>query len=349
MVTTAPDNDLSELDRMKSQLEKAHEEAKLLKEKVEEMKDEKQALLDSFMEQIEQTTDIQFQRDELQQKLDNLLLQMQSSSPEHKQEINIVSYSDVELLTHKMLGTGAWGYVIEGKFRGKTVAVKCLHKSILSDFSIGHLQREISIMSDLRHPNLVLFIAAVLDAPTGPMIITELLNQNLRTAYEEDTIKSCKLSILHDVACALNYLHLRTKPIIHRDVSSANVLLEEMPKDKWKAKLSDFGSANLVRVATTPGEGAVIYAAPEMRTSAHKPQAPPIDVYSYGVVLCEVVTGTFPQRDKFPHMLELTESQWPDVYDIITQCIRENPGERIIMGNIITKLDKLIKSGDIDL
>ena len=62
------------------------------------------------------------------------------------------------------------------------------------------------------------------------MIITELLDTTLRKAY--------------DVASALCYLHGLEEPIIYRDVSSANVILKAVPKGEWKAKLSDFGSAN---------------------------------------------------------------------------------------------------------
>jgi len=102
-------------------------------------------------------------------------------------------------------------------------------------------------MAQVRHPNLVLFIAAVLNDRTGPMIITEILDTNLRTAYEENRLGSNKVRIFQEIASALNYLHLHREPIIHRDVSTPNVLLQTVANNVWKAKLSDFGSANLVR------------------------------------------------------------------------------------------------------
>ena len=264
----------------------------------------------------------------------------------HEPQINdkdIVCYEEVKL-TQNMLGTGAWGYVVKGTFRGKVVAVKCIHNDILSRFSKTHLQREISIMAELRHPNLVLFIAAVLDAPTGPMIITELLSYTLRRAYQDKIITTtlAKISIMLEVALALNYLHLHHKPIIHRDISSTNVLLEELANKQWRAKLSDFGSANLVRLATTPGEGALVYSAPEMRTEAHKPQAASADVYSYGVLLCEVITASFPDHSSLARMLDTAKTESKSVSEIIELCLSENPSNRPTIGVVIVQLDELI-------
>ena len=102
-----------------------------------------------------------------------------------------------------------------------------------------------------------------------PLIITELLDidVSLRRAYKRKMVQhSNKVGIFCDVASALNYLHLHHHgPIIHRDVSSANVLLEAKPNNQWKAKLSDFDSAKLAREATTTGPGVPVYAAPEVR------------------------------------------------------------------------------------
>ncbi|KAL5467165.1 hypothetical protein EMCRGX_G031357 [Ephydatia muelleri] len=97
-------------------------------------------------------------------------------------------------------------------------------------------------------PILLLFIAAVLDDQGGPMIITELLDTTLRKAYEDNLLSPdlylC-MDIFCDVASALCYLHGLEEPIIHRDVSSANVLLKAVAKGEWKAKLSDFGSMSI--------------------------------------------------------------------------------------------------------
>ena len=119
-------------------------------------------------------------------------------------------------------------------------------------------------MAQLRHPNLLQFIGAVLDHPSGnPMIITEIMDISLRGAYEKKQLSpvpvSICLSIMRDVAVGLNYLHCLPDPIIHRDVSSANVLLESKGPGKWKTKISDFGSAKLARSAVTKAAGAEVY------------------------------------------------------------------------------------------
>ena len=314
-----------------------------MQEKTGKMNEKLEAELIEKSTTVDQLTK---ERDDLLRKVQELQKQIQESLQQNEPQISdkdVVSHEEISL-TQNMLGTGAWGYVVMGKFRGKVVAVKCLHKDILSHFSKSQIQREISIMAELHHPNLVLFIAAVLDAPTGPMIITELLSYTLRRAYQEEIIASSleKLSIMQDVALALNYLHLQHTPIIHRDISSTNVLLEELANKQWRAKLSDFGSANLVRLATTPGEGALVYSAPEMRTDAHKPQAPSADVYSYGVLLCEVITSSFPDHSSLAGMLDKAKLDSPDVSNVIEKCLSVEPSNRLTMGEVITQLEQLI-------
>ena len=203
----------------------------------------------------------------------------------HHTEFWEVPRGDVTLNMQRILGTGGWGYVVEGKFRGQAVAVKCLHDLIREPVFVAVIRREIGIMAQVRHPNLVLLIAAVIDEE-DPLIITELLDLSLRRAYERNRLdpgERCKLSIFRDVASALNYLHLHHHgPIIHRDVSSANVLLESRPRGQWRAKLSDFGSAKLAREATTTGPGAAVYSAPEVRRDTGIRQSPKVRTFLVG-------------------------------------------------------------------
>ena len=72
---------------------------------------------------------------------------------------------------------------------------------------------------------------------------------------------------------------MRPDPIIHRDISSANILVEPIGSGKWKAKVSDYGSANFLSKVTTMGPGNATYAAPESFNP--KLQSPKMDVYSY--------------------------------------------------------------------
>ena len=255
----------------------------------------------------------------------------------------IVSCNDI--VKEKHIGSGAYGYVAEGVFRGQVVAVKQIHDALLVDRnSIDRIHREIRTMATVRHPNLVLFIAAVLDNQAGPMIITELLDTSLRKAYEEDRLGGNVnlLKIFRDVASALSYLHRHHTPIIHRDVSSANVLLEAMANSRWKAKLSDFGSANLVEHAVTAGEGAIIYTAPEAfpvhYSESPKPQTPKVDVYSYGVLVCEVVNKQLPDPNELEMRLTRVETELPHMYAIIKDCVQYEAEKRPTMEDILKVL-----------
>ena len=110
--------------------------------------------------------------------------------------------------------------------------------------------------------------------------------------------------IFCEVASVLNYLHLQDSGIIHRDVSSANVLLEQKSDQLWKAKLSDFGLANLIHQSATVGPGAMVYAAPKVRTANGELRTPKLDVYSFGVLVTEVLLCKFPSIEEFQAMFE---------------------------------------------
>ena len=252
----------------------------------------------------------------------------------------VVSHNEVRS-TGQFLGAGGWGTVVVGSFRGQDVAMKQLHSVISSSkYYKELLRREISLMVKVRHPNLLLFIAAVLDSPSNtPIIITELMDTDLRQAYHNSQLSNngVKLSILRDVAAALNYLHLQLNPIIHRDVSSANVLLQALPNNKWRGKLSDFGSANLVQHASTPGPGAAMYTAPEVFKRVQ--QTPKMDCYSFGKLLCEVFTNCLPDPDAFPSMLQCVGKDWPLMHQLITTCVQDDPNKRPEMSYIVSQLN----------
>ena len=251
--------------------------------------------------------------------------------------------SEVYLNMQKFLGSGAWGFVVEGTFRGQRVAVKCLHDMIRSPKFAEVMRKEIAIMAQVRHPNLVLLIAAVMDAKNSPLIITELLETSLRKAYEEKLLQgSSKLNIFRDIAAALNYLHLHhSGEIIHRDVSSANVLMEAKPDNQWKAKLSDFGSAKLAIEAKSTAPGAPVYSAPEVRKEMRIPQTAKLDVYSYGILLCEVTVEQFPDEESLPNMMQEVQGKWTFMHRLINSCIQNRPDRRPAMSYILSELNKL--------
>ncbi len=177
-----------------------------------------------------------------------------------------ISRAGVNRIPKEKIRSGAWGKVYSGNFRGEPVAIKQAHRWILHLTTINMLKREIAIMAHIQHPNLVRFIAAVVDDAVErgvdtPIIISELLDMNLREAYSRVCLGRNNIPIFRDVAYALHYLHQHREPIIHCDVSAPNVLLESLPNGIYRA---DFGSANLAKQSVTAGAGAIVYCAPEM-------------------------------------------------------------------------------------
>ena len=182
----------------------------------------------------------------------------------------VIQREEVDLYGN-ILGRGGWGIVCEGTFRGCQVAVKQIHELILSPHNRRLFEREMSIASSCHHPNLLLFVGATND-DGSPLFVTELLDTSLREVLCQRTLKEYEIvSLALDVAKGLSYLHLKKPlPIIHRDISSSNVLLWRRD-ERWRAKLSDFGAANFMRQYMTPNPGAMIYSAPD----AHTPQQSP--------------------------------------------------------------------------
>ena len=265
-----------------------------------------------------------------------------------------VPREEIEIFRDREIGRGASGLVVEGRYKNQLVAVKQIHQEILENSTvIAEFRREIGIMASIKHPNLVRFIAAVFDEGVeqlieAPLLVLELLHTNLRKAYQRGDIETQhhKISIFRDVAYGLHYLHEHQEPIIHRDISSPNVLLEALSGGLWRAKLSDFGSANFLKRAKTLGVGAIVYTAPEMfpreRPSAPMPR-PTIkcDVFSYGIVLMEVITKTMPATENRHQLFTEAETKWPLMYDLTSRCTDTIPEARPTMSDVLNTLNRI--------
>lgn len=179
----------------------------------------------------------------------------------------VISRDQIQL-TEKCLGSGGWGKVVEGKYCGCTVAIKQIYEDLLtsSPYYRELFEREMNIASRCRHPCLLQFIGATSDEE-NPLFVTELMETSLRKLIVERPLSRSETSVISlDVARALNYLHLKKpRPIIHRDISSANVLLWRQ-NDQWRGKVSDYGAANFAKETMTACPGAEIYSAPEAIT-----------------------------------------------------------------------------------
>jgi serine/threonine protein kinase len=228
--------------------------------------------------------------------------------------------SDVQL-TGTRIGGGAYGKVEEVVVPVGAAAKTIYAFLIEGDATTAELPkaatefvRECQLMSTLRHPNIVQFLGLYfLPGSRLPALVMErlltslhdLLDPETDTPPPQDAHKaflplSLKCSILHNVACGLAYLHERSPPIIHRDLSARNVLLNS----GMVAKIADLGVARIVpRMRTaatmTKGPGASVYMPPEAsapaKSNAQKSKYDAsIDVFSLGVVTIFAIGEVFP-------------------------------------------------------
>ena len=237
------------------------------------------------------------------------------------------------------IGRGAWATVHKTTFRGATVAAKRLHQLITAPRTRQLFQREMEMALQCQHQNIVTFLGATLEGP--PVILMELMDTSLRSAYEQGNIKHYQvLGIFYDIASALHFLHTRPDPVIHRDVSSANVLLKALYNGEWLAKLGDLGTAKLQRLTTTAGPGAIIYGAPEASdASKHSPK---MDVYSFGVLILETLTNTLP-IENLDALKDQVCKQFPQYHQLVTSCTNHQSSDRPTMYDVTGQLDKIKK------
>ena len=251
----------------------------------------------------------------------------------HDQLHWIVERAEI-VVTDEVLGQGAWGEVRVAEFRGLRVAAKFIHEVILSDYNRSQFHREMSIASRVRHPNLVQFIGAVVEG--NPILLSELMPISLTKQLMKGRL-TCRqvLSIAIDTALALNYLHqLKPDHIIHRDLSSSNILLEHTGLDTWRAKVSDFGSANfasLIQKSENPGNP--VYSAPEAHCPAQ--HSPRMDSYSLSIVLTEMCCHQAPALTPTETKQRAAGIPWPAMSSLIQQCLCVQVVDRLEMHQIL--------------
>ena len=295
-------------------------EARLLRQQKEEMA--------VRVRQAEQTAR------EAQERVRTTVQRLQRLEERVHDQFWMVQREEIQL-TDQELGRGAWAVVRVAKFRDICVAAKCLYTLIVSDYNRSLFVREMSIAARVRHPNLVQFIGTIMEGE--PIILTELMTTSLRAILEHRPFNPVQItSISLDVARALNYLHLmQPDPIIHRDISSANVLLDPGPSNIWRAKVSDYGSANFLQQLRTGNPGNPTYAAPEANDPLQ--QSPKMDVYSYGVLVLEVCSRRFPNQEECEALLQRV--QQPAMVTLIQQCMEQKITQRPTMSDIIRQLE----------
>ena len=267
-----------ENDKRNNENRQLREDISAKNNEIQQIEEDKNTISNEIEQLQRQNNAMRNELQALQREKTNMKIEIQQLQEATKSSF-ILKSGTVTVSTDVELGRGSYGAVYKGDFHGTLVAVKEYYQIIVSEYNMKILEREINIAAQCRHPNLLQFLCATRNDRSHLLIVTELMDMALRSLLEERARKKSRLdnqemkSISLDVARGLNYLHSKKpSPIIHRDISSANVLLNIEHGEVRRAKISDYGSANFMELSTTPNPGAAIYAAPEASQAQQSPK-----------------------------------------------------------------------------
>ncbi|XP_052822598.1 serine/threonine-protein kinase TNNI3K isoform X1 [Octopus bimaculoides] len=203
-----------------------------------------------------------------------------------------------DLESQETIGSGSFGKVFKGKCQGKVVAIKRYRASSFGSKSdVDMFCREVSILARLDSPYVIHFVGACLDDPSQFAIVTRFVSGGslFSLLHEQKRLidMHTKLTIAVDVAKGMEYLHNLPQPIIHRDLNSHNILLEE----DCHAVVADFGESRFLRSDEednmTKQPGNLRWMAPEIFTQCTK-YSIRADMFSYSLCLWELLAGEMP-------------------------------------------------------
>ena len=306
----------------------------------------------------------------------------EEESPPTMRERNLrrtFGYKELLIQPLEVIGTGSYGSVIKAKLDNLPCAAKLLHRTFFTSYDphvvdfIRRFKQECRILSQLRHPCIVQFLGVLEDphprSNRRPILLMELMEQSLTHILESrqrDLPYHVQVSIVHDITLALDYLH--SNGILHRDLSSNNILLSAGSR----AKLTDFGMSKMVdlnprmsRNKQTKCPGTVAYMPPE--ALAIKPRySDKIDVFSTGVLIIQIITRKFPNPTD-PHRrvqdskykgeilipvpeLERRENDLCGVFmthplrAMALECLKDDDKERPTAANLCRRLAELLST-----
>jgi len=196
------------------------------------------------------------------------------------------------LFYHLLHGLGYFGEVRKGNWRGIPVACKFVYeKSFRQKSDIELFEQEVHILSSLRHPNVILYMGVCIDTK-DKIIVMEFMEKG--SLHELLRRESCSLDRIHkiarEIALGMNYLH--GENILHRDLTSKNILLSK----HMEAKVADFGLSKMKMVESQSSSytmGSIAWMAPEVVANASN-FTKASDVYSFGIILWELFSGEDP-------------------------------------------------------
>ncbi|XP_048545545.1 uncharacterized protein LOC125524552 isoform X3 [Triticum urartu] len=279
--------------------------------------------------------------------------------------LQIIKNSDLEEL--RELGSGTFGTVYHGKWRGSDVAIKRIsdrcfvgkpseEQRMKTDF-----WNEACKLSSLHHPNVVAFYGVVLDGPGGSVAtVTEYMaNGSLRQALQrhENRIfdRRRRLLIVMDVAFGMEYLH--GKNIVHFDLKSDNLLVNLRDPQRPICKVGDLGLSKVKCQTLISGgvRGTLPWMAPELLNGSSNLVSEKVDVFSFGIVMWELLTGEEPYADLHygaiiggivnntlrPLVPESCDPQWRSLME---QCWSAEPTERPSFTEVVKRLRAMATS-----
>ncbi|XP_057421455.1 uncharacterized protein LOC130715380 isoform X2 [Lotus japonicus] len=272
--------------------------------------------------------------------------------------LQVIKNCHLEELTE--LGSGTFGTVYHGKWRGTDVAIKRITdrcfagKPSEQERMRDDFWNEAIKLADLHHPNVVAFYGVVLDGPGGSVAtVTEYMaNGSLRNALqksERNLDKRKRLIIAMDVAFGMEYLH--GKNIVHFDLKSDNLLVNLRDPHRPICKVGDLGLSKVKCQTLISGgvRGTLPWMAPELLNGSSSLVSEKVDVFSFGIVLWELLTGEEPYADLHygaiiggivsntlrPLVPESCDSEWRSLME---RCWSSEPSERPGFPEIVNEL-----------
>nr|CAD1834182.1 unnamed protein product [Ananas comosus var. bracteatus] len=222
------------------------------------------------------------------------------------QELQVISNSDLEEI--RELGSGNFGTVFYGKWRGSDVAIKRLKPICLSGGESGEEKmvmdfwKEARLLGQLHHPNVVAFYGVVAEEPERNLaLVTEyMVNGSLKQVLKrkDRTIDRRKrVLIAMDAAFGMEYLH--EKNIVHFDLKSHNFFMNMRDPHRPVCKIGDLGLSKVKQRTLVSGgiRGTIPWMAPELFSCTKNMVTEKVDVYSFGIVMWELLTGEEPYEN----------------------------------------------------
>lgn len=232
----------------------------------------------------------------------------------------IVEPHQLCLLENKVLGSGTFGTVLGGTFYGASVAIKMPNSDKKEHLP---LLNELRTLRRLRHPNIVLFLAAhVTPASNDMALVFELmegptLHDWMKAQPHPIEFDPGKLSVLRDISLALRYLHQQDKTLVHGDLKGSNVFVEGTG-DLPRAKLGDFGLSRFLYKTEHVMGGSLRWMAPEIATGHDRSPSCKADLFSLGALMSFALTDIKPfegvDRNQILSMMrkgKLPRLNWP--------------------------------------